>query len=307
MKVVLDLDQSLKDGEISSEEYSLLKENSQKNFKLVAINLLVCFGAIAMSEGVMLMTPSLLTSFLIGGGSLLMAIGLSLFFGKRWRIAFSLLVIFGVVTISNGLGQRYPDSHLVYLFLPLFLGGFSLIAKSAFLAFLSVPALGNVGMLIYDLFFEKEQDRLNLFFLFFFLLLFVFFYKIQKKVSAEYRRLASVAAKSSLIYFNFLFFNASYSWAPSVEEVKNSGLIPTWGYSIAWAIVLLVQFYFAIKSRSIWYFYMTSLFAAAHFFIQWYEFHRLTAISLIGLGLLGILIAFVFRKIQSRFQGPCLS
>ena len=80
MKIVLDIDKLLADGQITADEYGRLKGFSHKETGSLAFNILIGFGVIATAGGALALLPSSLTAIFLG--TLLAVAGLSLTFKR---------------------------------------------------------------------------------------------------------------------------------------------------------------------------------------------------------------------------------
>lgn len=58
MKIVLDIDKLLAEGQITAEDYDLLKGFSSKETGSLAFNILIGFGVIATAGGALALLPS---------------------------------------------------------------------------------------------------------------------------------------------------------------------------------------------------------------------------------------------------------
>ena len=66
MKIVLDIDKLLADGQITAGEYERLKGFSLKETGSLAFNILIGFGVIATAGGALALLPSSLTAIVLG-------------------------------------------------------------------------------------------------------------------------------------------------------------------------------------------------------------------------------------------------
>jgi hypothetical protein len=130
-------------------------------------------------------------------------------------------------------------------------------------------------------------------------------YLISKRLAADYERLALTAARTSVFLVNFGFWIGSL-WGDrlllfrslSGEAVKGAAraaytvVIPDWMFGVAWAVALIgVGVWGAMVNRR-WVVNVAAVFAAIHFYTQWFERLGATPLAILlgGLILLGVAI-----------------
>src|SRR3954468_21447722 len=103
MKVTLDLDRLIEKGEISRDEYDKMLRLSASETGSLGFNILIAFGEIAISGGLLALFPTPTTSMLIGlivGG-----VGLTLGIQKieRWKLLASISTLVGALMLGGGI------------------------------------------------------------------------------------------------------------------------------------------------------------------------------------------------------------
>jgi hypothetical protein len=125
---------------------------------------------------------------------------------------------------------------------------------------------------------------------------------VSKQVAADYERLALTAARTSLFMINFGFWigslwgdnllllrsltNPAKTAAQSIAPV----VIPDWAFGVAWAIALIGVGVWGAMVNRLWVVNVAAVFAAIHFYTQWFERLGASPVSILlgGLILLGV-------------------
>ena len=110
MKIVLDLTKLVRDGKLTPAQAEDLKLLAARDTGLLAINILMAFGTIAVAAGVLFLVPSLpgaaaIALALVAGGLVL-----SYCAGPQWTILGTATVVVGTLWLG-GVGISYADGR----------------------------------------------------------------------------------------------------------------------------------------------------------------------------------------------------
>jgi hypothetical protein len=135
-------------------------------------------------------------------------------------------------------------------------------------------------------------------------------FEASKRLSAAYERVALAAARMSIVLVNCGFWIGSLWGDPfflfhgrKVPPATLSGIkivIPADAFSIGWAAVLIAALIWAARSGRPWLLNAAAVFAAIHFYTQWFEKLGATPLSVLVGGVALLLAAVALR----RFNRP---
>jgi hypothetical protein len=280
MKVVLDLDQLRADGEITQAEYDKLSRYAAHATGSLGINILVGFGVVAVAAGAVALVPNAITGMIVGAA--VFAAGLWLLRVPSWDLLARICVVVGALMAAMGLialGEGSLES-LIAVTIALAVGG--VIAKSGLLIAASVLALGSVigartgySHAAYSL---AIYEPLITIVVFSALAYGTFIWS--KRLPEAYAQLAIMAARTSVLMVNFGFWVGSL-WGDrlwllrgdvaSPEAVARAPVIPEWAFGIGWAAALAAVGYWGVKANRRWVVNVCAVFAAIHFYTQWFD------------------------------------
>jgi hypothetical protein len=139
MKITLDIDQHLRAGQITQEEYSRLKQFATEATSSLALNILLAIGIIAVAGGTIALLHSSAATTILGiavavlGASLCSA-------GARWTLLGNVLLPLGALTGAGGIIAATQGSAGGFSLVAVLLIAGALAAQSGLLASLSVFA-----------------------------------------------------------------------------------------------------------------------------------------------------------------------
>ncbi|MCA9230340.1 MAG: hypothetical protein KDA57_06800 [Planctomycetales bacterium] len=299
MKIVLDIDKLLADGQITADEYDRLKGFSHKETGSLAFNILIGFGVIATAGGALALLPSSLTAIVLG--SLLAVVGLSLTFKRadEWGLLGSILLLVGSVTAAGGVIALTEGGVIGFLIVTVLCSVAAICAKSILLSIMAtlslsatVGAMTAYGHATYVLVIRQPTVTVVLF-----STLALAVYHLSKRLTPDYERIAIAFARTSLFMVNLGFWVGSL-WGDSLWHQRDNwnfrsgAVIPDWVFVIGWAVGLIVTGAWAARANRRWVVNLLAVFGAIHFYSQYFERLGATPGSILVAGLVAIAIAF---------------
>jgi iron complex transport system permease protein len=299
MKILLDLTKLVHEGKLTPVQAEELKLLAARDTGLLAINILMAFGTIAVAVGVLFLVPSLPTAAAIA--VLLIASGLVLSYsaGPQWTILGTATVVVGALWFG-GVGIGYADGRWP---------GFAVAAAVCFAGAVAIrssllsalTALALAAMLgsstAYDTATYILIIREPTLTIVCFSLLAWGAYLIAERVPADYEPLALMFARISLILVNFGFWVGSlwgddpgkgWLWREGTVSLHLSDI----GFVVAWAVGLIAVGVWAARVNRRFVVNTVAAFFAINFYTQYFE--RLGAdplsIALGGLLVMGIAV-----------------
>jgi iron complex transport system permease protein len=299
VKIVLDVDQLLNEGKITSEEYVRLKSLAREETGSLAFNILIGFGVIATAGGALALLPSGPTAVFLG--CLLAAAGI--FFSKvrrkEWGLLGSILLLVGSLTASGGILFLTQGGFSGFVIVTVLLLIASVYAKSSLLATLSVLALScAVGAMTayghaeYILAIRQPTVTIVVF-----TILSLASYQLSKKLPHEYERLAIAFARTSLFVVNLGFWVGSL-WGDNLSrqtdnwDYRSGTAVPDLVFVFGWALALVITGVWAAHRNKRWVVNVLAVFGAIHFYTQYFERLGASPGTILIAGLLALGIAF---------------
>ncbi len=318
MRVTLDLDQLLRDGSITAEEYARLSRFARRDTGTLLVNVLGGFGVIAVAAAGIMLIPNAVTGCALGG--LLMALGLGLQWSGRpqWGLfaAFSILIAAlllggGVMLISQGITS--PDAMdadvvpliplpLAWLAVALIFAASAVAGRSGLLAALAVlalsPMLGGWTGYTHAAYWVAITRPLATVLVFSAIALGL--HGASRVLAPEWERLATIAARTALLVVNLGFWVGSL-WG-SERETEMVRLSPG-AFSVLWAVGLIGAGVWAGRTNRRWLLNLAAIFGGIHFYTQWFEHLGADPLTILAAGLLTLGAAFLLRAANRRMEG----
>lgn len=266
----------------------------------LAVNLLLIFGAIAVSVAAIALVPNAATGLLLAIGALAAAEGLRRLTGESFALLATGLALMGTLGLAGWVGWEFREAHPTQpaLLITFLLAAGAIWYRSAFLAALGVIALGAVfgsgtgyWHASYALFVEEPTLTIAVFGL-----LAAGLYRLRGLVPESWSSLATVAARTSLILVHFAFWVGSL-WgdvlggAPwSYDDTAQPGFgLPAWFFAIGWAALSLTL---ALATRRGSFLSISAIvFLAIHGYTQYFETFGAEPLSLLIAGLVLVALA----------------
>jgi iron complex transport system permease protein len=316
MKITLDLSKLVEDGKLTAEEAERLKTLASQETGSLAVNILIGFGVISIALGAVSMLPSVVTIIVVG--LILFAAGLATVLKNvtQWAVFGQILLVTGALMFSGGVIGEGEGSVASMLIVTASLAAASIVARSSLLAALAVIALSatlgartGYSHATYSLaIFEPTLTIL----LFSGLALAAYWGSLRLK--ADYERLAIMVARTSVLLVNFGFWVGSLWGDPlfllrgfkehNPVEMMSNIVVPSWVFGVGWAFALIGAALWAVTVNRRWLVNIAAAFGAIHFYTQWFEYLGATPASVLGGGVLMLVVAYGLWMFNKKMAAP---
>jgi hypothetical protein len=270
MKVVLDLTKLLEEGKITREEHDRLSQLGAAGAGSLAFNVLLGFGVIAVSGGAVALVPDAITGIILG--AIVLGIGLGLYAARwtQWEVLAHICTLIGALGLAGGIIVEMDAQVWAFVAITIGLTVAGVIARSGLLIALAVLAFSSclgarTGYEHATYFLGIEEPTLTI--VVFSIVAAGTFY-LSKILPSAYERLALMAARVSVLLVNFGFWIGSL-WGDDSEQlgIHVDDLV----YVILWALALIAVGAWAVRENRRWVVNIAAIFAAIHFYTQWFE------------------------------------
>jgi len=207
IKIVLDVTRLVREGKLTREQAEQLTSLATRDLGVVAINILMSFGAIAVAAGILALNPTFATATAIGLAPVLVGLAVSFGAGERWRVLGMAGTIVGALLLSGGVIGVLDGGFAALVFAAVLLLVLAVTIRSSFLmALVPLAAAGALGAstgyfhATYMLIVREPAITIV-----FFALLALVAHFVGSRVAPAYQGLAVVAARMSLVLANLGF------------------------------------------------------------------------------------------------------
>ncbi len=301
MKITLDLDHLLNEGEITQDEYNKLSALAKKSTGSLAFNILTGFSIIAISGAILALAPTAATAILIGFLVFILGLGLLRKHIKQWMVLANICVLTGALMVGSGIITQSAGSLFSILLVSALFAFTSVISKSALLAVLATlmlsASIGAKTGYFHASYLLVIQEPLLTILLF--TLLSVGLYQLSKKLSHDYARIAIASARTGVFLVNFGFWIGSL-WGDYGES--KTLIISEGVFSVLWACALLATAVWSWKRNRRWVLNTVATFAGIHFYTQWFEHLKTSPEVVLMAGLLALVFAVGLKRINEKMK-----
>lgn len=315
MKITLDLSKLVEEGKLTPADAERLKALARHDTGSLGINILIGFGVIAVAAGAV---TFLLTMFefkplpvvIFGAAVLALSIALTLTRQASTELIAQILTVIGALSFAGALVVYENGSLRAAIAITLVFAASAIIARSSLVMALAVLSLGaclgaRTGYMhaMYSLSIQEPTVTIVLF-----SGLALTAYLISKQLKADYERLAITAARTSVLLVNFGFWIGSL-WGDRLmllrrmnpDQVPTGGwrqaiVIPDYAFTIGWALALLAVGIWGARENRRWVVNIAAVFGGIHFYTQWFSILGANALSVLGGGVLILVIAGALYK-----------
>ncbi len=299
MKVTLDLDKLLEEGNISQAEYDKFSRFSASGTATLAFNILIGFGVIAVSGAALALLPTSTTAIALG--LLVCAAGTALVYWRhaQWIVLANICVVVGALLFGGGAVSAADGSVASFLLVSAVFASAGIVARSSLLTVLAVLALSScvgarTGYFHATYFLGIKEPTLTV-------ALFTLFsigtYQLSKHLPADFHGLAIAASRTGVFLVNFGFWIGSL-WGDRLDG--NKYVIADWVFAMLWAIALIATGAWAWKHNRRWVINVVAVFGAIHFYTQWFERLGASPETVLIAGLLALGFAVGLRALNLK-------
>jgi iron complex transport system permease protein len=293
MKVVIDLDRALAEGKITPEEHVRLRALGSGQTSDLALNILIGFGVVAVAGGFLALFPSTFTVVMTGTLLTLAGVGLIRPQAPRWRILGEILLVVGATLLAGGLVMLDEGSARALLGAAALFAGGAVLARNGLLAALTVLALsGALGArsgyahATYGLGLEEPTWTIIAF-----TALAIALVAVSQRLPDALSRLALIAARTSALLVNLGYWIGSL-WGDRTDAFT----LPRDVFAVLWAVALAGAAVWAWRANRRWPLIAATIFAAIHFYTQWFERLGTQPLTVLLAGLIAIAIGFALKS-----------
>ena len=301
MKLTIDLDKLLEEGEINHAEYEKFSRLAARNTASLAFNILIAFGVIAVSGGALALVPTPVTAIAIGLGICAVGIAIKKANNVQWMLFANICVLVGALMFGGGIITTDEGSVRSFLIVAVAFVGAGIFSRSSLLVVLSVLALSSclgarTGYIHATYFLGISEPTLTV-------VLFTIFsiglYQLSKYLEADYQNMAITASRTGVFLVNFGFWVGSL-WGDHKEGGEI--FIPDEVFATLWAIALIAAGSWAWKRNRRWLVNIVAVFGAIHFYTQWFERLGASEVTVLVAGLLALGFAVWLRAMNARLR-----
>ncbi|MDR3629757.1 MAG: hypothetical protein P4L42_05410 [Desulfocapsaceae bacterium] len=297
MKITIDLDELLEAKKINQAEYDKFSRFAARSTSALAFNILVGFGVIAVSGATLALVPSLITAFVLGMAVFAGGIALAYTRFEQWQLLANICIIAGALLLGGTIIALDEGSTRSFLFVAAAFAGAGVLTQSRLLIVLSVLALftclgARSGYFHASYSLNVKQPALTVLV---FSLFSVGVYQLSKILPVAYQGLAIVASRTGVFLVNLGFWIGSL-WGDGSDQAT----IPSWFFSIGWAIALIAVSIWAWKANRRWVINVAAVFGSIHFYTQWFEILGPNPITVLLAGLLALGFALGLRAMNAK-------
>lgn len=291
MKITLDLTDLVTKGQLTPAEAERLKGLAARDTGTLGVNILLSFGAVAVSLGIGVLIPTVFTAIALGALLFCVGLGLTLAKEERWGVFAQVCMVVGALAFLGGVSAFSNGSFWANIVLTLLTVVAAVLARSGLLMAVAVIALtGTIGTAYTGWTLGGATVITIVVLMAVTLVLYLASLRLPK-----YENLAIVGARTAILMINFAFLFGSIFG----DTIVN---IPAQAFSIAWAVLLIAFGLWAMRANRRWVVNMVAVFGAIHFFVQWFWYLGASPFSILGGGLLLIAFGFVLKAINDRKQ-----
>ncbi|MEO0558578.1 MAG: hypothetical protein AAF170_10400 [Bacteroidota bacterium] len=309
MKVTLDLDRLLQEGQITPEEHARFSELASRDTASLALNILVAFGVVAVAGGALALLQSAEASIGLGAVTGIAGIVLDRSEAEKWRPLALILLLIGALMFGGGVVALTKGSVVGFGLLVVAFGVSAFLANSGLLVSLSALALlaasgGATGYSHAAYWLGIEQPLVTIVL---FSALSFFAYKLV--LPPDPRRVATIFSRTCLFIVNFGFWIGSLWGDPLhlfVEGATRTSapVIPEWVFAVVWAVGLVAVGVWGARENHRWVVNLAAVFGAIHFYTQYFETLEASPGSVLGAGLIALGIAAGLFRYNKAVAAP---
>lgn len=290
MRTTLDLTDLVAKGHLSAAEAERLKGLAIKDTAALGVNILVAFGALAISLGIGVLVPTLLTAVVLGAAFFTVGFGLTLARQERWGVFAQICIVIGALAFTGGLSALAGGNFWVNLALTALIGAAAVIARSGLLTAITVLALtttvvtGQSGW--------TELGGATIVAILVLVVLAIGLYQLSLRIKA-YENLLVIGARTAAFMINPVFLFASL-FGDDLTHIDKTV------FAVVWAVLLVGVGIWGMWRGRRWVVNTAAVFGAIHFMVQWFVFLGASPGSILGGGVMLILLGLALKWLIDR-------
>jgi len=309
MKVTLDLDELLRNGDITQAEHDKLGRLAAATTGTLAFNLLVGFGIVAVAAAALALIPTAITAIVIGLCVLLAGMLLHRASLAQWQLLANICILVGALMAGGGLIASDDGSLASMLTVTVAFAVIAALSRSSLMAVLATLMLaGCIGSRTdyfhasYGLEIQKPIYTVVLF-----ALLAAGLHRLSAVLPAAYLKITEAATRTSIFLVNLGFWVGSL-WGDHIgrgyaaDPALANGYISAPMFAVLWALVLLATGIWAWRRNRRWVLNTVAVFAAIDLYTQWFENLDANAGSLLFAGMVALAAALGLSHINAAMR-----
>lgn len=291
MKITLDLSDLVARGQLTQAEADRLKSFAVRDTAALGVNVLMALGAVAVSTGICVLMPSILTVIALGAAFFGVGLALTLAKEERWGVFAQIMMVVGALAFTGGVSAYAGGNLYVNIVLTLLTAGAAILARSGLLAAVAVIAVAaTIGTMFSGWNIEGSTTVVTMVVLS--ALAFVL-YQASLRLPAAHENLAIVGARTAVFMVNVAFLFGSIFGDSSTN-------IPAKAFAVVWTILLIVVGIWAVRAGRRWTVNIVAVFGAVHLLVQWFVHLGASPGTILGAGVLLILFGFGLKTLNDR-------
>ncbi len=299
MKVTLDLSRLREQGAITPQEYEKLLRLGRHDTGSLGINILVGFGVVAVSLGLVALLPNPYTAIVLGAAVAAVGLGLALKGVEQWSLLAQICLVVGALMVCGSIVILGEGNLPAIALVTVLLAAVSIVARSSLLMAGAVLALAaclgaqsGYSHATYSL--AIYQPALTILV---FSAIAYGTYELSKRLSSDYERLAITASRTSVFLVNFGFWIGSL-WGDRLNWLVSgtSVAVPRAVFAVGWVAALIAVGVWGVRVNRRWVVNVAAVFGAIHFYTQWFEILGASPVSILLGGCLMLAFALAFWR-----------
>lgn len=303
VKVTLDLEALVAEGQLTPAEAERLARLGRQSTGMLAFNLLVGFGVIAVATGVLALVPAPGTAIAIGLVLAMVGVGVGVLARSDWALLGQMCIIVGALIGGGGLLTLGEFAAWAFLLVALAYGLGAALSANGLLASLAVIAVSGAvgaetGYIGEDGYAATVPDSTAAILVM--LVLTGGLALLARRFAGEAGRLLRVGAATALVVANFGFWVGSL-WGDRIHIGGAEVLrLPEEAFALVWAALLIGAGVLAARRGDRWTLNCAAIFGAIHLFSQWFDRLEATPESVLAAGLVALGLALGLAWLNRR-------
>lgn len=290
MKITLDLTDLVTKGQLTQAEADRLKGLAIKDTGALGVNILMAFGALAVSLGIGILVPTVFTAIALGAVFFMVGFGLTLAREERWGVFAQICMVIGALAFTGGLSALAGGNFWVNVTLTLLTAAAAVLARSGLLMAIAVLALtATVGTAYTG---WNQLGGASVVTIAVLAVVAIGLYLLSLRIKA-YENLLIVGARTAAFTINLVFLFGSLFGDDLVNVDKEV-------FTVVWAVLLVGVGIWGMWRGRRWVVNTAAVFGAIHFMVQWFVFLGASPGSILGGGVMMIVLGFALKWLIDR-------